>query len=155
MPRAASIPATPSRAIALLLSGALMAAGMLLMLQIVTAFSAFAAPATPAGIWLAEDISGGGVIDRAQTTLTLALDGAISGSGGCNRYRGKAVISGSAISFGPLAATRAACPPAVMNQENRFFSALAATRGWRIDEQERKLFLVDGAGKVLVRLAEL
>ncbi|MFT7759321.1 UNVERIFIED_CONTAM: META domain-containing protein, partial [Salmonella enterica subsp. enterica serovar Enteritidis] len=31
--------------------------------------------------WLAEDINGGGVIDFAQTTLTIGRDGAVSGSG--------------------------------------------------------------------------
>ncbi len=44
--------------------------------------------------WLAEDIQGGGVIDNAQTTLTVSTDGAVSGSGGCNRYFSKAVVTG-------------------------------------------------------------
>src|SRR5262245_48511789 len=71
----------------------------------------------PAGRWLAENIRGGGVIDRLQTILELGADGAISGTGGCNVMRGKATISGDTIAFGPIASTRKACSPAVMNQE--------------------------------------
>lgn len=53
--------------------------------------------------WLAEDIQGGGVIDTAQTTLLVDSDGTVSGSGGCNRFMSKAVISGSSISL-PISA---------------------------------------------------
>lgn len=95
------------------------------------------------------------MIDRAKTTLTLAPDGAVSGSGGCNRYRGTAQIAGAAISFGPLAATRMACPPALMSQEAKFFGILAAARSWRVDAARRKLELIDGAGTVVARFSTL
>ena len=49
-----------------------------------------ASPTSPAGRWLAEDIRGGGVIDRLQSVLEIAGDGRISGTGGCNRIMGKA-----------------------------------------------------------------
>lgn len=88
-----------------------------------------------AGNWLAEDIQGGGVIDRAQTTLELSADGSFHGSGGCNNYRGKAVIEGKSIAFGPVAATRMACPEALMNQEAKFFKALEKVKSWQINEQ--------------------
>jgi len=42
--------------------------------------------ASPVGSWLAEDIGGGGAIDRLQTTLEITADGKAFGSGGCNRY---------------------------------------------------------------------
>ena len=34
---------------------------------------------SPAGRWLAEDISGGGVIDNLQTVLEIAADGTVAG----------------------------------------------------------------------------
>ncbi|WP_439574273.1 META domain-containing protein [Phreatobacter sp.] len=107
----------------------------------------------PAGRWLAEDIRGGGVVDRIQTVLDIAGDGRVSGSGGCNRIAGQARIEGPAISFSQMASTRMACPPAVMDQEMKFLSALGEVRRWRIDGPRRKLILEDGNGAVLVVLA--
>ncbi|AUH66571.1 YbaY family lipoprotein [Paracoccus zhejiangensis] len=111
-----------------------------------------AAAPSPAGRWLAEDIGGGGVIDNAQSVLELAADGTVTGSGGCNRMTGTAVIEGDALSFGPIASTRMGCVPALGNQETKFFAALAATRNWQIDELG-KLILLDAEGKALMRLA--
>lgn len=111
--------------------------------------------ASPAGRWLAEDIQGGGVIDRLQSTIEIAADGRASGSGGCNRIGGKAVINGSSISFGAMFSTKMACSPAVMNQEDKFLKALSLARGFRVDPRERKLYLLDATGKVVVRLAAM
>ncbi len=113
------------------------------------------APAGPAGRWLAEDIRGGGVIDRLQTTLEIGADGTITGSGGCNRMSGKATISGENIKFAPLASTNMACSPAIMDQEGKFFAALMEVRAWRIDPARRKLALLDGAGKTLIVFAQM
>lgn len=111
------------------------------------------AQSSPYGRWLAEDINGGGVIDRLQTTLDLSPDGRASGFGGCNGFRGQAHIDGAKLSFGPLASTRKACTPAVMNQEHKFYQALEATAGWRMEQT--KLLLTDAAGKVVARLTRL
>jgi heat shock protein HslJ len=46
--------------------------------------------------WLAEDIGGRGVIDRAQTTISFEPEGRVAGSGGCNRYFGAVTIKGDA-----------------------------------------------------------
>lgn len=108
---------------------------------------------SPAGNWLAEDIRGGGVIDRVQTVLEIAQDGTVSGTGGCNRMAGSARIGGDTIAFGPLAATQMACPPAIMDQEARFFAALDAVRGWRIDEARQKLELLDDGGAAVLIFA--
>lgn len=110
-----------------------------------------AGAAGPTGRWLAEDILGGGVHDRLQTTLEIRADGRVSGSGGCNRYTGKATLSGAGLSFGPMASTRMACAPVAMSQEQRFFQALQGVKSWRLS-REGKLELLDGAGKVAVRL---
>ncbi len=107
-----------------------------------------ASPAgTPAGRWLAEDIGGGGVIDRVRTVLELADDGAVSGSGGCNGIAGMAEFSRTEIVFGPLAATRKLCPPAIMDQEGKFLQALGEARAWKIMPAQRKLLLLDGTGQ--------
>ncbi|MGB3815986.1 MAG: YbaY family lipoprotein [Shinella sp.] len=106
----------------------------------------------PTGSWLAEDIGGGGVIDRLQTVLELAEDGAVSGTGGCNRMSGRATISGENIAFGPIAATNMACTPAAMDQEAKFFAALGEVKTWRIDAVQQKLMLLDAGGNTVILL---
>jgi putative lipoprotein len=114
-----------------------------------------ASSAALVGRWLAEDIRGGGVIDRLQSVLELAADGKVSGSGGCNRMSGTATIAGSRIAFGAIASTRMACAPAAMDQESKFFAALRAARSWRVDQRRGKLFLLDMRGRTLMRLARM
>ena len=104
--------------------------------------------------WLAEDIDGRGVIDNAQTTLTINADGSANGSGGCNRFTTSTTIDGSNLSFKPAAATRMMCPPALMDQEQKFFSALERTRSYAIDADTGKLLLHDDAGKTIAQLAQ-
>ena len=109
----------------------------------------------PVGRWLAEDIRGGGVIDRLQTILEIAPDGAMSGTGGCNRMMGKASIANDIITFGQIASTQMACTPAAMNQERKFFDALRDVRGWRADPMRRKLILLAADGTPIVVLARM
>lgn len=113
------------------------------------------APASPTGKWLAEELHGGGVVDRAQTVLEIGGDGAVSGSGGCNRFTGQATISGNAISFSSLASTEMACSPALMDQEQKFHAALGAAAAFRISPLERKLVLFDDAGKTVARFSAM
>jgi putative lipoprotein len=106
-------------------------------------------PGTTQGAWVAEEIAGAAVAGGAAT-LEIGADGAVSGSGGCNRYRGRAEIAAGTIAFSPLAATRMACPGAAMEQEGRFLAALAAARRFRIEDGRLVLSGEDGA--VVARL---
>jgi heat shock protein HslJ len=125
-----------------------------LVISLLTA-SAFAGPATPSGKWLAEDIDGGGVIDRLQTTLDIRDDGIVTGMGGCNRYAGSATFDATAIKFLPMASTRMACSAAVMRQESRFHATLEKIRSWRVDTQKGKLVLLDKGGFDVMVLASM
>lgn len=78
--------------------------------------------------WLADDIGGRGVVDRVQSTLEFTGPDRVSGLAGCNRYFGPATLRGDAIAFGNLASTRKMCPETLMDQEQRFFRALAAAK---------------------------
>jgi putative lipoprotein len=117
--------------------------------------SASAAPLPWNGRWLTESIRNRGVIDDLQTVLEIAADGKVSGSSGCNRISGKMTIDGAHMSFGPIASTRMACAPAIMDQESKFLAALGATRSWQIDEQQDKLILIDAQGVTVLRLARM
>jgi len=130
-----------------------LAASAILALALMSAVHAD--PASPTGKWLAEDIDGGGVIDRLQTTLELNADGIVTGTGGCNRYAGSANIDGNTITFRPMASTRMACSAAAMNQEYKFHRALENVKGWRVDQPRRKLMLLDKSGFDLMRFSRM
>lgn len=74
--------------------------------------------------WLLEDLNGTGVMDNLQTTLQFDGRDRLSGQGGCNRYMAQAQLSGNRFTVGAIASTKKFCPPAVMDQENRYFQAL-------------------------------
>ena len=86
-----------------------------------------------AGLWVLEDIDGTGVIDNVRATLEFRDSARVAGRGSCNQFSGSVTVSGSAISFGPLAATRMACAEAVMNQETRYFKALGDAERYAIE----------------------
>jgi heat shock protein HslJ len=77
------------------------------------------------GVWLVEDVNGGGVIDNARLDASFA-DGKVSGRSGCNRYNGGWQQDGATIKVGPLMSTRMACAPALMTLEQKFLAALEA-----------------------------
>jgi putative lipoprotein len=103
--------------------------------------------------WLAEDIQGGGVIDTAQSKISIAAGGKVTGSGACNRLFGTARIDSSAVAFSGFGLTRMACAPAVMHQESKFVGALMATRTFRFEGPYLKFY--DGAGAELIRFTRL
>jgi heat shock protein HslJ len=80
----------------------------------------------PGSEWLLEDLAGGRVLDQVQATLTFLEAGKVAGNGSCNRFFGTAEIHGENVKFGPLGATRMACPEPVMNQETKYLRALQA-----------------------------
>jgi heat shock protein HslJ len=102
------------------------------------------------GTWVAQDIRGEGVVDTAQSSIKFTEGGRISGSGACNRFMGAAKQEGEQLSFSEIAGTRMACPPALMDQENKFLAALEETRSFRIDGTF--LTLLDQNGTAIVRL---
>lgn len=94
----------------------------------------------------AEDTTGLGL------TLTLAGDGKIAGSGGCNRFfAGYTVGDGQALSFDPIAGTLIACDPPIAEREQRYFQALEAVSSYNV--ANGRLTLKSGASGELVYAA--
>jgi len=57
--------------------------------------------------------------DRAKYTITFGTDGRLTARIDCNRGRGTWKSSGpNQIQFGPLALTRAMCPPGSLHDQN-------------------------------------
>jgi heat shock protein HslJ len=76
--------------------------------------------------WVVKDMDNAGIVDSANVTLEFdAAARRVVGQGGCNRYHAAFDLSGEGLSIGPVAATRMACAPAVIEQEQRFFALLS------------------------------
>lgn len=79
--------------------------------------------------------------DRNQPALIIDLaEGRVSGSGGCNRLTGSLEPIGNRINFGPIAATRMACPS--MEVENQFLKVLNdGELRYRVSEERLELLM--------------
>ncbi len=103
--------------------------------------------------WIAEDIDGHGVMDGVQSTLTFAGPQRIAGRAGCNQFFGSVELGTGTLRLKPEGTTRMACPPAIMEQETRFLSALGTVTTFR--REAGNLLLLDSGGSVRVRLVPL
>ena len=108
-------------------------------LSVVIAASGASAADGLSGTWKAVRALGGDI-----SGPELVINGAeVSGTGGCNRFSGSAVVNGSALKFGPLRATKMFCA-GKMDTETVFLSALDATRAFAVSDDE--LVLTDETG---------
>ena len=89
------------------------------------------------GPWLVADLNGGGVPDGVRFDASFDPGdhdtGMVSGTSGCNRFRGGWRQAGAAVKFGPLAGTMMACAPARMDTERKFLQTLEAVTIVRFD----------------------
>ncbi|RKZ17552.1 hypothetical protein DRQ53_03255 [bacterium] len=91
------------------------------------------------------------VLAGSELTMIFGADGSVSGSGGCNNFRGSGEIEGNALHIGPLASTRRMCmQEGVSDQESRFLAALEGVATWEIRGERAQLR--DGNGALMVDL---
>jgi len=106
--------------------------------------------ALTAGGWRLETLGANGTavspVAGTEVAVAFAADGRITGTGGCNRFSGSYETGeGRALSFSPLAATRTACPPEIMSQEDSFFVALGRVASFDIEGDRLSLAASDGS----------
>ena len=70
------------------------------------------------------------LIDRSHLTITLGADGRAYGSAGCNHWFAGYQRDGDTLRFEQAGSTRKMCPPALMEQEQRFLQALGQVQRW-------------------------
>lgn len=100
--------------------------------------------------WRVLELEGKKADTNVTSTLIFDADGAVSGNGGCNAFRGDIDIEGTTMKFGQLASTMMACEDAKSVQEAVFHAALSQTAAYSV--QDGNLMLVDAAGKTVARL---
>ena len=71
--------------------------------------------------WILRQMRGQDISSDQSATLLFSGD-QVQGNATCNRFTGSYTVAGSALSFGPLASTRMACPE--MGLETAYLAAL-------------------------------
>lgn len=92
-------------------------------------------------------------IAGTELTVEFGEDGALSGSGGCNRFTGGYSVTDGVLTIGPLASTAMACetPAGVMEQEAAFVTALESATA--LQRQVTSLTLRTADDTIAVTLA--
>lgn len=104
--------------------------------------------------WQAERIAGRDAAPSVQTTLRFDADAAITGTGGCNAFRGEVLFGpGNALSVDRIAGTQRACPEPAMEQELRFLQALTSADHY--DRENGMLVIFNGEGAPVLRFGRL
>ena len=83
--------------------------------------------------WLLEDLAGKGVVDGVQSTLEFGENNRLGGKGGCNVYFTSYELDGSNLKVGMIGSTQMMCPPAIMDQEQKFLQALEKAYNLRLE----------------------
>lgn len=99
-------------------------------------------------IWVLEEIDGAAIDERDFTRerprLEFNSEGRVTGTSGCNQISSTFTTDGLKISFGPMIATKMACPG---NGESKFLTALKQVTEFRIEGL--KLYLQAGGTEKL------
>lgn len=78
--------------------------------------------------------------------LTFGKDGSVEGNLGCNSFHGKAKVSGSTLTFGPLASTRKMCAGPEMELERALLAVLDGTTTYGIEHRSLSIEAKSGKG---------
>lgn len=124
--------------------------GWMAVMALISGSAANAGSELAGATWQIEMVKGAVVMDPAKTSLEVRSDGRVTTSVGCNKMSGMVTFDGAKLTFGPLASTRMACEPSLMDTEQKYGAALSATRIYRLDGNV--LVFEDEAGAELVKL---
>jgi heat shock protein HslJ len=80
--------------------------------------------------------------DRQPHILLEPAQKQATGFAGCNHFFGRYELDGPSLTFGPMGATRMACPDFETGLETSVFEALENTRQWK--KAGGELLLIDG-----------
>jgi heat shock protein HslJ len=105
-----------------------------------------------AGKWHILNIEGVADLKPANTEVTIADDGAMTLTVGCNRMRANPKIAGAKFAIGPITSTRMACEPPLALQERALQQALEAARSVKLEDAGARATLLDISDTLLVTL---
>ena len=112
-----------------------------------------AAPVSLAGTsWIAIAVNGVPEVVAPKPKLNWTSADRVAGTGGCNRFSGRATVGLDDLHIGPLDSMGRACLSMPGSQEDMFFKALESTQKARIERDQ--LVLLDGNGKQMARFVK-
>lgn len=92
-------------------------------------------------------------LETSAPELTIAADGSVSGTTGCNRMTGSAQVSDTTVTFTPMATTRMACPEENMDIERQILAVLDGEVSYTVDADTLTLRKPDNTGLILTAQA--
>ena len=102
--------------------------------------------------WVVEDVNGAGAPDGARLTLGLGTaKGRVNGGSGCNTYGATYSVCGDGMQIGPVMTYEKACPPVLMDIEQKFQTALGAANAYTDDETGALVLTGPGSARILAR----
>jgi heat shock protein HslJ len=94
---------------------------------------------------LTQMLTAGGQTQILDVGVSASFDGTtISGNAGCNSYHASYEASGNEISFGPVAATKMACPEAESSTEARYLQLLEGVATFEASGRSMSMSDADG-----------
>ncbi|MGC0364714.1 heat shock protein HslJ [Rhodococcus sp. 27YEA15] len=87
-------------------------------------------------------------LETAAPQLTIAADGSVTGTTGCNRMSGQVEVGDTNVTFSPLATTRMTCPDEVADIERQVLAVLDGEVAYTVDANTMTLRKAD-AGLIL------
>ena len=85
-----------------------------------------------------------------ETQIEFGSDGSVSGTVGCNRFSGSYEQKEDQLTFGPLMATKMACPDLPMTQESVAFGVMVGTVKIDLSESQLSITSEDGTLKIVL-----
>jgi heat shock protein HslJ len=84
-------------------------------------------------------------LPETEMSIEFTADGRLHGSGGCNRYFSTyETESDGSLTIKQIGSTRMACPPAIMDQEMKYFRSLQGVSTFKVTQQHLQLFYGNG-----------
>ncbi len=83
--------------------------------------------------WMVAKLNGSALLATAGASMKFDADGRVSGNASCNSYTGSFKVNAGKLLVAPLAMTRKACLPAVMQQEQAFIQVLQTATNMTLD----------------------
>lgn len=89
--------------------------------------------------------------EEIDTQIDFSADGKVSGTVGCNRFSGSYELKEDQLTFGPLMATKMACPDLPMTQEIVAFGVMVGTVKIELSENQLTIFSKDGTQQIILQ----
>jgi putative lipoprotein len=101
--------------------------------------------------WQVIRVNGQPINSSPPPTINFETDGHINGNASCNAYTGSYKVNAGKLTVAPLAMTRKACVPPLMQQEQTLISVLETATGMQLDDNGELTLESGDSGSIVAR----